>query len=311
MKKMEDIAAHVWKIDSFDDVKRLWSSVRSVPGRTQGRKHHDYERYCLGLYLLNLGTRRLLSYPFQVEQGRQHESPDFMVTWSSEEVTGLEVTRATTPSLQRRMTVAEREYRRREAVAEASGKDPQPVILWPAGYGGVSGDEVERQFCTLLKEAITKKVEKLSGFRPASRHDLLVCDDTPLGAGDRRKIVAALNPWIRNLAASATQLGTISVIVSLDVVFDLGGSPRLLPYIEWNAPELNGVGETNDLSERIEYAGQHAATQVLQRHIEQNNPVYSMDSRGRLVKQTSDGDRLEVRVGEDGTEIIVSRLSRG
>ena len=196
-----------------------------MPMRTEGREHFHEERYCVGLYLLALGTYRLLGYPFQVEQG---ESPDFMVTWSSGEVTGLEITRATTQRMQRAMTEDQREYLRREAAAKASGISPEPVSRL-LSHGGWIGDEAEKDWCLLFQEIIEKKLKKLPAFRPASRHDLVICDDTLLPAVDRRKVVAALRPWVSSLAANAPTLGTISAIISLDVLFDLGGSAPVLP----------------------------------------------------------------------------------
>jgi len=221
------VATHTWKIHSFDDVKRLWGSVREVPIRTQGREHFHEERYCLGLYLLALGTHGLLTYPFQVEQG---ESPDFMFKWPAGEVTGLEVTRATTQEAQRAMTQDQGEYLRREAASKSSGQSPEPVSRL-GRLGGWIGDEADVQCGVLFKEAIEKKLAKLPGFRPSSRHDLVISDDTPLPA-DRRKAVETLRPWVRSLDATAVKLGKISLIISLDVVFDLAVSTRLLPYIE-------------------------------------------------------------------------------
>src|SRR6266704_3596519 len=106
------------EIRLFDDVKRLWASVRSVPGRTGGRKHYHEEQYCLGLYLLALGTYELLAYPFQVAQAKpQQESPDFLLKWSSGQITALEVKMATEESFQYVMTAATRMYDRRKAGA--------------------------------------------------------------------------------------------------------------------------------------------------------------------------------------------------
>jgi hypothetical protein len=302
------VRPHVWTIRSFDDVKRLWSSVRSVPWRTEGREHHHLERHHLGLYLLALGTHRLLSYPFQVEQGKQHESPDFMVTWASGEVTGLEVTRATTPWLQRTMTDSERQYRRREAVAEESGTEPEPVVTLLSG--GV-GDEPERRWCSLVRKAVERKLDRWSHFKPASRYDLVVADDAPVGGIDRRKVTAYLQPWLRSLDVRALKLGSISVNISLDVLFDLRGEARVLPYVDWNAPPLDQEGELREFSDRIEYAGLYATELALQHHAKESNPVYSMDSRGRIVKRAAGGERFEVQVGEDGSEVVLRKLSRG
>src|SRR5215813_8178628 len=206
------------EIHSFDDVKQLWSSVRSVPGRTEGREHYHEERYCLGLYLLALGTNELLDYPFQVVEARQrHESPDFMLQWPSGQVTGLEVTRATEESYQYLMTTSERMNNR-----------PVAILLSERGW---MDDEAEKEWCSLVQKAIEKKLNKLESFKPASRHDLIIYDDTPIPAVNRRKVVAALNSWVGNLRANRPELGAISIIISLDVVFDVGRNTRVLPYI--------------------------------------------------------------------------------
>src|SRR5579875_725820 len=90
-----------WEFRSADDVVLFWEHHRSVPSRADGRKPRHEERFYLGLYLLALADHELLSYPLIVEQGRQHESPDFMLSCASGEVIGLEVTRATEQSVQR------------------------------------------------------------------------------------------------------------------------------------------------------------------------------------------------------------------
>jgi hypothetical protein len=179
-----------WKFRSVADVRRFWRSVGSVPGRTEGRKHYHEERYSLGLYLLGLAEHEILTYPLRVDQ---EESPDFMLTWPSGELTGLEVTRATEQWLQRTMTASEKEYGRRTIEVAASGEEPEPVSI-PLSQGGWVGDEAEDEWRSLVQRAIEQKLAKLPKFRPASRHDLLIYDDTPLPAIDRRKVLAAISP---------------------------------------------------------------------------------------------------------------------
>ena len=295
------------KIRSFDDVKRLWSSVRSVPGRTGGRKHYHEEQYCLGLYLLALGTYELLAYPFQVAQAKpQQESPDFLLKWSSGQITALEVKMATEESFQYVMTAAARMYDRRKAGAAVSGETTEPVSVL-LSEGGWIGDEAEVEWCSFVQKVIEKKLKKLPSFKPASRHDLVIYNDTPLPAVDRRKVVTALSPWVGSLKANRPQLGTISLILSLDVVFDVGGSTRMLPYVQWAVPDLEASDESSDLAERIEYAGWHAVQRALRKPVGTQGPVYFMDSRGRLMKQTADGQRFEVQVKEDGEEVVIKR----
>ncbi|MGC2443496.1 MAG: hypothetical protein WA409_08930, partial [Candidatus Binatus sp.] len=177
-------------IRSIEDVHRLWLKVRDVPRLTEGRRHHHEEEYCLGVYLLALAGNGLLDYPFTA---KRCESPDFvLIGKSSAGAVGLEVTRATEPWLQRDMTSADREYRRRGLAAEKSGREPEPTVIALSQSGWI-GDQAENQWCILMRRAIERKITKLAKFVPPTRHDLLISDDTPLPAVDRRKVLAALD----------------------------------------------------------------------------------------------------------------------
>lgn len=293
-----------WKFQSDNDVQRFWLDVREVPARIDGRGDRPEERYCLGVYLLALARHRLLAYPFSVSQGNR---PDFVFTWESGQITGLEVTRATEQWLQREMTAGEREWRRRQVAAAASGKEAEPVVI-PLSAPGWVGDEAEEQWCALVRRIVEAKIKLLPSFRTAERHDLLVYDDTPLPAVDRRKVLAGLAPWARGLKQAAPTLGKTSVIISLDLLFDVGGESRLFPYIEWSEPERDNPRGTEAFSDRVEHAGRVAASQAIRAHELAGAPIYYLDSRGRLVRQTSDGRRFEVRVAENGEEVTVREL---
>jgi hypothetical protein len=295
-----------WKFSSNKDVRRFWRSVCSVPWRTEGRKHHHEECYSLGLYLLALAEHDLLTYPLRVEQD---ESPDFMLTWPSGELTGLEVTRATEPWLQRWMTESEKEYRKGKTQAAASGDKPEPVCI-PLSQAGWAGDEAEVEWCSLIRKSIEHKLVKLANFRTALRHDLLISDDTPLPAVDRRQVLAAMGSWARGLNEKAPALGKISVIVSLDVLFDLGGTSRIFPYIDWSAPEFGNSKNLRDFSERVEDAGRIAVDRAVGRHTGMRNPVYFKHSSGKIVKLTPAGRRFEVCLRQNGEEVI-RELPRG
>jgi len=289
-----------WKFNSAVDVQRFWQSVRSVPGRTEGRKHYHEERYSLGLYLLALAEHDLLTYPLQIEQG---ESPDFMLTSPSGDSTGLEVTRATEQPLQRSMTTSEKEYGRRAANAAASGREPQPVCI-PLSQAGWVGDEAEVEWCLLIRRAIEQKLAKLPNFRRAFEHHLLIYDDTPLVAIDRRKVLAAIDPWARSLTRKEPTFKTFSVIISLDVLFDLGGACRVLPYIDWSAPDFNNSKNVGAFSARVEDAGRVAVERAVGRHTCMQAPVYFRHGGDKIAKVTPDGRRFEVRLEDDGEEII-------
>jgi hypothetical protein len=299
-----------WVIRSIKDVQKLWLKVREVTRRAEGHRHHHEEQYSLGVYLLALGRHELLEYPFTVKQG---ESPDFIVTDKSGEVTGLQVTRATEPWLQREMTKADREYRRRELAAESSGSEPEPVVIELSQSGWI-GDEAENQWCILVRRAIERKISKLPVFAPVVRHDLLVCDDTPLPAVDRRKVLAALTPWARDLKSRTPTLGRISIVVSLDVLFDVSGSSRILPYVHWSEPDLDDT-PSQSFSERAELAGKVEVERAIRepsryRIPTSKNPApaYYIGPNGRIIKRTPEGRRFEVRIKENGGEIVVREL---
>lgn len=283
-----------WEFCSLDDVRRFWLRVRDVPRRTEGRTHKQYERYYLGLYLLALADHSLLSYPLNGEEG---DSPDFMLTWKSGDTTGLEVTRATDEGLQRAMTRAERKH------AEGS-----VMMASPLGY---AGDQIEEEFCALVQEIVEKKIAKFPGYRPASRYDLLVPDDSRMGAGDRRKVLAILTPWVHELKQGEPNLGKISVVASLDVLYDIGAESRVFPYIEWSATRLDEAAGGETFADRVEHAGRIAAEGAIRTHKAAGTPICFIDTRGRLVKETSDGRRFEVRINEDGEEITIQELRKG
>jgi hypothetical protein len=297
-------------IRSNKDVQTLWSKVQVVVGRTEGRRHSHEEQYCLGVYLLALGRHGLLDYPFAVKSG---ESPDFILTDKSGEAIGLEVTRATEQWIQRDMTSADREYRQRELAAEVSRRDAEPVIVELSELDW-AGDEAEGQWCVLVRRAIERKTKKLLEFRPAARHDLLIYDDTPIPAVDRRKVMAALDPWARGLKSNTPTLGRISIVISLDVLFDVGGRPQILPYVHWSAPELDD-GPVQSFSERVELAGKVEVERAIREpgqdhiHLSKNSaPAYYVGTNGRIIKRTAEGRRFEVRIKENGGEIIVREL---
>src|SRR5215469_12566275 len=284
-------ASRVIEVRSATNVRTFWLRVREVSRRTEGRSKKQYERYYLGLYLLALADHRLLRYPLKVLEG---ESPDFMLVGKSGEETGLEITRATGEHLEAAMTSAER--------------DPSDGAAIMASSFGYASDQLEREWCALVRAAMEKKVAELPGFKPAARYDVLVPDDTRMGSGDRRKVIQMLTAWVRELKQREPRLGKISVAASLDVLYDIGGMSLVIPFVEWSSPREVVNGES--FSDRVEYAGQFVARNAIRRHKAADGPVYSIDSDGKLVKETSDGRRFEVRVSEAGEESVVQELPR-
>jgi hypothetical protein len=103
------------------------------------------------------------------------------------------------------------------------------MLASPYGY---AVDQIEKEWCESVRNAFEAKIPKLPRFRPALRHDLLVPDDTRIGPGDRRKALAILTPWARELTQRTPMLRKMSVAVSLDVLFDIGGASRIFSYGE-------------------------------------------------------------------------------
>jgi hypothetical protein len=323
---MKSASQSHWEFRSAEDVSRFWDKHRHVPGRAGGREHHHEERYCLGLYLFALARHELLSYPLSAEQFEVHVSPDFMLHWASGELTGLEVTRAAEDAQQEAKTVADREYRRREIEAAASGTQPEPVIIqgsrtaqekfiasggrsnaWLYAPGWMDGQR-EAGWCSLMQKAIKKKIAKLPNFKPAAHQDVIVYDDTPFIGADQGTIVTAMREWVQNLPKGKPAFTKISIIKSLDVIYDLGGECRLFPYVEWSELKRGDRESLMALAKRVEQAGEVAVEKAIHEHAEKGRSVHFMDSRGRLIKQTPDGRRFEVRLLDDGEEVVVKEL---
>jgi hypothetical protein len=235
---------------------------------------------------LALADHELSQYPLKAEEG---ESPDFMFTWSSGETIGLEISSATDEDVQRWI---------------ANDRAASTLMASQRGY---AGDQLEKQWCDVVRATVEKKVAKLSKFEAAARHDLLIPDDTRMGAGDRRKALNLLFPWAHDLTREHSIIGTISIVASLDVLYDIGGEPRLFPYVTWSATKPHDAV----FSDRAEHAGRATTAQAIKFHGQAKAPVYFMDAAGRLIKQTSDGRRFEIRLEEDGEEVAVQELSHG
>ena len=289
-----------WNFRSADDVKQFWKKFQRVPARRR-RSKGDEERYCVGLYFLAQATHGKLEYPIGVEQG---ESPDFMITWRSGKRTGLEVTKATNMWVQREMTRADDEYVKRERAARLSGVEPKGVIIGLSDLGWV-GDQAEEEWLSFVEQAVQRKLSKLPNFRAASQHDLLVYDDTPLPAINRQKVIPRLGVWLSETRRSNPALGRVSIIVSLDLLFDSGKTLELLPFLNWSDPDA-----TPDFGERIEFVGEKAVTTAIRAHKREGRAIHFTDERGRLIKEMPDGTRYEVRVEPNGSEVVIGEIGR-
>ena len=116
--------------------------------------------------------------------------------------------------------------------------------------GGWLRGEREKIWITRVQDAIEQKLVKLPSYRSASRHDLLIYDDSPPIGVDRKVVLAETRKWICDVRRRHPLLGKVSIIMTLDVVYDVGGKCRVLPFVDWSSPE-----SLADFGERVEYAG--------------------------------------------------------
>jgi hypothetical protein len=109
-------------------------------------------------------------------------------------------------------------------------------------------------------------------------------------------------------------LRRISIVISLDVLFDVGGVSRILPYVHWSAPDLDDT-PMQSFSERVELAGKVEVERAIREPLEDPiptsknpAPAYYVGTNGRIIKRTAEGRRFEVRIKESGGESIVREL---
>ena len=241
---MRQVAKKKYCFRSRGDVEEFWRAVRNVPARAR-RSKRDEERYALGLYLFARATYELMDFPMTVEEDLdESKSPDFFVREGEACPVGLEVTRATTQALQRKMTRAE----------TSVGSDVTPIDL----DDGLLARESEDLWCRQFEEAVNKKLAKFNKYRPAPSYDLLVYNDASSLLWVRERTLDRLRQGLRNIRTSTPLLGKVSIIISLDVVYDVDGECRALPFIDSSPPD-----NQKDLGERLEHAARVAIRRKL------------------------------------------------
>ena|SRR3984893_4019337 len=164
------------------DLESKWKEIDlSVPGRTEGRKSHHRERYCLALYLRTRARHCLLPLPFRV---MKCEAPDFLLETDSSLI-ALEHTDIGTERSQRAATELERFPFGTLLEDEDSFRGPNE----PLRGRGYVGDQAARELVPLLIHALGEKTHILNEkqFRVADRYDLLLYDMSHLGRSSNRK----------------------------------------------------------------------------------------------------------------------------
>lgn len=160
------------------------------------------------------------------------------------------------------MDEAEREAEERLGAGAHRGARSELVEI-PLLLNGSAGNDYYQLWLRLIQGSIEKKLGKLDscGATGLTRHDLLIYDDTPILAVDRSKVLPAVARWVHDKRKRNPLLGIVSLIMSLDVVYDIDGQCRTLPFLELEAPD-----HFLDLGERIEYAAQRAVRDELEKN---------------------------------------------
>ena len=84
-----------------------------------------------------------------------------------------------------------------------------------------------------MLKAVRRKLKKLAKFRAASYHDLLINNDADvlLGRSERKRAFDTVAEALNDLNARVKpSFHVVSIIMSLDVEFDISGNRRFLPY---------------------------------------------------------------------------------
>lgn len=195
-----------------------------VPSRSRRERRHQAHKewYCARRYLVGLAVAGYLQFPLTI---RKAESPDFLLEWPDGRTTGLEITEATTEAFQRDLTGTER-----------SG-EAQPLAP-PEGW---AGDEPERALAQIVRMSIQSKARKIarsSAWRKASRHDLLLYDNSGYIGVDLVHLHSSVATEITQLADSAANphawpngpIGKVSLLSGNRLLHDIAGKAMVLHF---------------------------------------------------------------------------------
>lgn len=195
----------------------------SVPRRTEGRRMHHRERYCLVHYLSTLARSLLLTYPFRV---KKWESPDFLLYSNEGRVTGLEITEAGTEGSQRAATLLEKSPPDALLEGEETITSPGDALRVPPYLG----DEPERELTQIFLKSVANKVEALNRghYEATDRSELLIYDNSHLVPLTDLKALApylkpSLTDWLTQNPRERTY-DSISVLRDSELLYDCAGA---------------------------------------------------------------------------------------
>lgn len=219
--------------DSFaaKDAAELRASLAKINATlpTEGLRAEHRERYCIVHYLRTLEQNGLIEFPFRITWD---DSPDFRIEMGPRRF-GLEHTDAGDPKY-------------RKAAAYFKKKAPQGSELEghkvrkpgePSSDRGYIGDEAERMWTQdVLRAIVRKSEEKLPGYQTLPAYELLLFDDSEHSAETQwtvtelpERLAAAIQEWREEEPGRERHFSHISVLRDRVLMYDVTGSPFLLP----------------------------------------------------------------------------------
>lgn len=283
-----------WTIRSLDDVGALRREFAFVQRRRTRQRQRNLEIHYLTLYLFALGEHGLLRYPFEIIHD---DSPDFLLTEDGGDKVGIEHTKAISADHQKTLSERRKDYPNGVA-----------ILASPLGY---TPDQELLEWSEFIRAAIKNKLTRLPKYKPALRYDLLIEDNCPVSPGpDRRRALEVVAELAREYRRSnpKLKLGKVSVIVSLDVLYDAGGENRVLPIISWSDPRTDDPGEAEVFASRTEHGGRVEVRRQIRKIYSKNLPIYGIDERERLIREDANGRRFQVQIRDNGDEVVVQEL---
>ena len=162
-----------------------------VPPRSEGRRNHHAERYCIAHLLATLPVEQL-SFPLTLTHS---DKPDFLLAMFRADV-GIEHTEAVPENIARADFLREKEglgpdgELRREIEADESGP-------------GWCGDSPEREWAAAMAHYVKEKMPKATadGFVRYPANWLIVYDNWPLPAINCSKAASYLAPLLAEMGA--------------------------------------------------------------------------------------------------------------
>jgi hypothetical protein len=217
MKPMKEVFTGQGSELSFasagDLIRQLSEIDYSVPRRTEGRRSHHRERYCIVRYLTALARSSLLEFPLRVVKW---EHPDFLLHLPDGTVTGIEIVEAGTER------------------AQLAGEEIRLPGEALRGRGYV-GNEPELALTETILDSVASKVEALNRghYARADRYELLIYDNSHLvPLAD----LGALAPFLKSVLTERLRqkqteraFGSISVLRDSDLLYDCAGASTVLP----------------------------------------------------------------------------------